>query len=150
MQFLGKLNKSSIIDDYGHHPTEIRNTVIAIRESFPKEKITMVFQPHRFSRTKELYEEFVEVLQLVDELILLEIYPAGENPIKEISSSNLLNNIKVKGFKKAELAGSEAEAIKLIGSSLSKQRGILLIQGAGSISEISEKLIKKMNKHDRY
>jgi len=150
MQFLGKLNKSSIIDDYGHHPTEIRNTVIAIRESFPKEKITMVFQPHRFSRTKELYEEFVEVLQLVDELILLEIYPAGENPIKEISSSNLLNNIKVKGFKKAELAGSEAEAIKLIGSSLSKQRGVLLIQGAGSISEISEKLIKKMNKHDRY
>lgn len=148
MQFLGKLGKTSVIDDYGHHPTEIRSTILALRESFPKEKITMVFQPHRFSRTKDLFKEFVEVLLLVDNLILLEIYPAGEKILKEVSSSKLLKNIRDKGLKSAELASSKEEAIKLVECSSKKEGGVLLIQGAGSISDISEILIKKMKKYD--
>ena len=141
MEFLGNLGDTVVIDDYGHHPTEIRNTILTLRESFPGSEITMVFQPHRFSRTKDLYEEFVEVLQLVEGLILLEIYSAGEKPIDGISSSALLESLKGKGLKNLLLANSSKQALELISSSFSKKKEVLLIQGAGSISDISEKLM---------
>ena len=144
MQFLGELNKTIVVDDYGHHPTEIENTIMTLRESFPKSKITMVFEPHRFTRTKDLFDEFVEVLQLVDKLILLEIYPAGEKIIKGISSFNLLKSIKDRGLGIAELATSNDKALELIKSSISKTKDVLLIQGAGNISEISEMLTKEI------
>ena len=141
MEFLGNLGDTVVIDDYGHHPTEIRNTILTLRESFPGSEITMVFQPHRFSRTKDLYEEFVEVLQLVEGLILLEIYSAGEKPIDGISSSALLESLKDKGLKNLLLANSSKHALELISSSFSKKKEVLLIQGAGSISDISKKLM---------
>ena len=141
MEFLGNLGDTVVIDDYGHHPTEIRNTILTLRESFPGSEITMVFQPHRFSRTKDLYEEFVEVLQLVEGLILLEIYSAGEKPIDGISSSALLESLKDKGLKNLFLANSSKHALELISSSFSKKKEVLLIQGAGSISDISKKLM---------
>jgi len=141
MEFLGNLGDTVVIDDYGHHPTEIKNTILTLRESFPGLKITMVFQPHRFSRTKDLYEEFVEVLQLVEGLILLEIYSAGEKPIDGISSSALLESLKDKGLKNLLLANSSKHALELISSSFSKKKEVLLIQGAGSISDISKKLM---------
>ena len=141
MEFLGKLGDTVVIDDYGHHPTEIKNTILTLRESFPRLKITMVFQPHRFSRTKDLYEEFVEVLQLVEGLILLEIYSAGEKPIDGISSSALLDSLKDKGLKNLLLANSSKQALELINSSISKKKEVLLIQGAGNISDISKKLM---------
>ncbi len=141
MEFLGNLGDTVVIDDYGHHPTEIRNTILTLRESFPGSEITMVFQPHRFSRTKDLYEEFVEVLQLVEGLILLEIYSAGEKPIDGISSSALLESLKDKGLKNLLLANSSKQALELISSSFSKKKEVLLIQGAGSISDISKKLM---------
>ena len=141
MEFLGNLGDTVVIDDYGHHPTEIRNTILTLRESFPGSEITMVFQPHRFSRTKDLYEEFVEVLQLVEGLILLEIYSAGEKPIDGISSSALLESLKDKGLKNLLLANSSKQALELISSSISKKKEVLLIQGAGSISDISKKLM---------
>ena len=141
MEFLGNLGDTVVIDDYGHHPTEIRNTILTLRESFPESEITMVFQPHRFSRTKDLYEEFVEVLQLVEGLILLEIYSAGEKPIDGISSSALLESLKDKGLKNLLLANSSKHALELISSSFSKKKEVLLIQGAGSISDISKKLM---------
>ena len=141
MEFLGKLGDTVVIDDYGHHPTEIKNTILTLRESFPRLEITMVFQPHRFSRTKDLYEEFVEVLQLVEGLILLEIYSAGEKPIDGISSSALLDSLKDKGLKNLLLANSSKQALELINSSISKKKEVLLIQGAGNISDISKKLM---------
>ena len=141
MEFLGNLGDTVVIDDYGHHPTEIANTILTLRESFPGLDITMVFQPHRFSRTKDLYEEFVEVLQLVEGLILLEIYSAGEKPIDGISSSALLESLKDKGLKNLWLANSNKHALELISSSFSKKKEVLLIQGAGSISDISKKLM---------
>ena len=144
MQFLGELNKTIVVDDYGHHPTEIENTIMTLRESFPRSKITMVFEPHRFTRTKDLFDEFVEVLQLVDKLILLEIYPAGEKIIKGISSFSLLKGVKDRGLGIAELATSNDKALQLIKSSISKTKDVLLIQGAGNISEISEMLTKEI------
>ena len=144
MQFLGKLGQTVVIDDYGHHPTEIKNTILTLRESFPESEVSMVFQPHRFTRTKDLYEGFVEVLKSVDRLILLEIYSAGEEPIDGISSSALLESIKNAGLEDALLAKSNAQAYELIGNIISKDKGVLLMQGAGNISEISTKLTQEI------
>ena len=104
----------------------------------------MVFQPHRFTRTKDLFEEFVEVLKSVERLILLEIYSAGEDSIEGISSSALLQSIKNTGVEDVFLAQSNTHAYELIENIISKEKGVLLIQGAGNISEISDKLIKKI------
>ena len=149
MQLLGNVNQNGnetlVIDDYGHHPTEIKKTLEAIRESYPEKKITMVFQPHRFSRTRDLFEEFVEVLQLPDELILLQIYPAGEKEIKGINAGHLIESIKKKGFKKVNLA-TDSSVFSVIQESLLKKDGVLLMQGAGDISEISQKVILRFEK----
>ena len=104
----------------------------------------MVFQPHRFTRTKDLYEGFVEVLKSVDRLILLEIYSAGEEPIDGISSNALLESIKNAGLEDAVLAKSNDQAYELIGNIISKDKGVLLMQGAGNISEISTKLTREI------
>ena len=144
MQILGiiKIKDSNLIliDDYGHHPSEIKNTIESIRESHPKKKLTMVFQPHRYSRTKDLFEEFIEVLQLVDQLILLDVYPAGEDLIKNYESKDLLERLK--GTTLNICLSEESKVNISIEESLEKGEGIILMQGAGSISKISESLMK--------
>ena len=144
MQVVGNMNiKNSnliLIDDYGHHPSEIKNTIESIRESHPKKKLTMVFQPHRYSRTKDLFEEFVEVLQLVDQLILLDVYPAGEDLIKNYESKDLLKKLKDTTL---NVCLSEESKVNIaIEESLENDEGIILMQGAGNISKISESLMK--------
>ena len=104
----------------------------------------MVFQPHRFTRTKDLYEGFVEVLKSVERLILLEIYSAGEESIEGINSTALFESIKNKGLEDVFLAKSNTQAYELIEKNISKEKGVLLIQGAGNISEISDKLNQKI------
>jgi len=148
MEFLGKLNSTLVVDDYGHHPNEIRNTIETLRESFRDKEITMVFQPHRYSRTIDLYNDFVEVLGLVDHLLLLDIYPAGEKATKDISSAKLLESIKKSGFSKARLCNSSHEALEVIRSDNFGHGGVLLIQGAGNISEISEELSSIIKKNE--
>ena len=144
MQILGiiKIKDSNliVIDDYGHHPSEIKNTIESIRESHPKKKLTMVFQPHRYSRTKDLFEGFIEVLQLVDQLILLDVYPAGEDLIKNYESKDLLERLK--GTALNVCLSEESKVNISIEESLEKGEGIILMQGAGSISKISESLMK--------
>jgi UDP-N-acetylmuramate--alanine ligase len=100
----------------------------------------MVFQPHRYSRTKDLFEEFIEVLQLVDQLILLDVYPAGEDLIKNYESKDLLERLK--GTTLNVCLSEESKVNISIEESLEKGEGIILMQGAGSISKISESLIK--------
>ena len=144
MQVVGnmKIKNSNLIliDDYGHHPSEIKNTIESIRESHPKKKLTMVFQPHRYSRTKDLFEEFIEVLQLVDQLILLDVYPAGEDSIKNYESKDLLK--KLKDTTLNVCLSEESKVNIVIEESLENHEGIILMQGAGNISKISESLMK--------
>ena len=144
MQVLGimKVKDSNLIliDDYGHHPSEIKNTIESLRESHPKTKLTMVFQPHRYSRTKDLFDEFIEVLQLVDQLILLDVYPAGEDLIKNYESKDLLERLK--GTTLNVCLSEESKVNISIEESLEKGEGIILMQGAGNISKISESLMK--------
>ena len=143
MEFLGNLGDTVVIDDYGHHPTELKCTIDAIRESFPKQKITMVFQPHRYSRTKDLYKEFVDVLNTVDQLVLLNIYAAGEQKIRGVSAYNLMEDVKKKGLKEVNLAESDSVLFQNIREIVGRSGGVLLMQGAGDISNLSGEILQK-------
>ena len=81
------------IDDYAHHPEEIKACLKAVREIYPKRKMTLVFQPHLFTRTRDFMDEFAEALSLADSLLLMEIYPAREKPLQGITSSELLKKV---------------------------------------------------------
>ena len=141
-----KINKKKIIliDDYGHHPEEIRSTINAIQQAFPKKKICMIFQPHRYTRTAQLYNDFIDVLSMPDALLLFNIYPASEVPIKGISSKTLLESIKQKGKLNASLTSDKSILNDIKNSSADFD--ILVTQGAGSISSICEAIQKKWQK----
>ena len=139
-----KKKKIILIDDYGHHPEEIRSTINAIQQAFPKKKICMIFQPHRYTRTAQLYNDFIDVLSMPDSLLLFNIYPASEVPIKGISSKTLLESIKQKGKLNASLTSDKSILNDIKNSSADFD--ILVTQGAGSISSICEAIQKKWQK----
>jgi UDP-N-acetylmuramate--alanine ligase len=119
------------IDDYAHHPEEVRATLSATQSLYPNDEITVVFQPHLFSRTRDFSDEFAEALSLANEVILLDIYPAREQPIEGVSSEMLLK--KVTATSKAHLS---KEALL---EELSKnKRSVLLTLGAGDIDQLVE------------
>ena len=126
-----------LIDDYGHHPVEISATIQAIRQKFPRKKICMIFEPHRFTRTQQLFDDFVKVLSQVDSLLLLDIYPASEKPIKGISSKKLISEI-AKNHKNAEYIGKTDPLVWL--QSNYESFSILITQGAGTISKLNKKI----------
>ena len=133
-----------LIDDYGHHPEEIRSTINAIHQAFPKKKICMIFQPHRYTRTAQLYDDFKDVLSMPDSLLLFDIYPASEAPIKGISSKKLLESIKQDGNLNAKLTSNKSILDDIKNSYMDFD--ILVTQGAGSISSVCEAIKKKWQK----
>lgn len=137
-----KLKEKNIvfIDDYAHHPEELKAIILSVKELYEGEKITGIFQPHLFSRTRDFADEFAQSLDLLDEIILLDIYPARELPIEGVSSSILLDKIK----NKSKVLYSKEELIEKIND---RQLEVLLTLGAGDIDQlvepIKESLIKK-------
>lgn len=117
------------IDDYAHHPEELKACIGAVREFYPDQKITGIFQPHLFSRTRDLADEFARSLEMLDELILLEIYPAREQPIEGINSSFLLKKVKLK---EKQLL-TKNEVLEFVPN---MKPGVLLSLGAGDIDQL--------------
>ena len=134
-----KNKKFTLIDDYGHHPVEVDSNIKAIKEEFKDSNITMIFQPHRFSRTAQLFHEFIKVLKQVDTLIVLDVYAASEKPIKGINSKTLVESIKQEGHLSVHHIQTEAEVIAFIKDQADLE--ILVTQGAGNISNITSKII---------
>lgn len=125
------------IDDYAHHPTEISACVNSVRELYPNRKIKAIFQPHLFSRTKDHMNGFAESLSLMDEVILLDIYPAREKPMEGITSGALLEKIT----QKQKQLLSKEQAI----SSITKENtDVLLTLGAGDIDQLVQPIIQKL------
>ncbi len=94
MDYLGTYRDALVFEDYGHHPTEIRASLIGLKQAYPQRRLIQVFQPHRYTRTRDLWHEFVDVLNLADHLILLPIYPASEAPIPDVHAERLLDSIQ--------------------------------------------------------
>ena len=119
------------IDDYAHHPDEIKAFIGSVREMFPERRITAIFQPHLFSRTRDFADEFAEALAMPDELILLEIYPARELPIAGINSQFLLNKVELSDKKLIH----DTELLRYISKN---DFDVLLTMGAGDIDRFVE------------
>ena len=131
--------KITLIDDYGHHPIEIRCNLNGIKEEYPNKKICMIFQPHRYTRTAQLFDDFVNVLMMADSLVLLDIYSASEKPIKDINSKRIAESIIKKGHKDVTYLKDSDNIIDFI--KLKKDSyDILVTQGAGSISKVCESI----------
>ena len=135
----------TLIDDYGHHPLEIESNINAYKEEYPNKKVCMIFQPHRFSRTAQLFNDFIKVLKKTDSLILLDIYSASEKPIKGIHSRTIAETLKQEGHNDVTYADNHSEVINLI-NNRNKTFDILVTQGAGSISIVCESLKSKWAK----
>jgi len=132
-----KSEKFIYIDDYAHHPTEITTLINSVKMLYPKREITVIFQPHLYSRTRDFGDEFAEALALADELILLEIYPAREEPIEGIKSLWLAKKIKKENVPVCQ----KHQLINIL-----KQRNpeVLLTVGAGDIDEIVEPIVNHL------
>jgi len=142
-QFKGEINGITVVDDYGHHPTEIVATLSAAKNSSGGRRTVVVFQPHRYSRTKELMEDFVVAFNNADVLFLLDIYAASESPIEGISAEVLTENIKRYGHKSVAYIGDIETATEKVCSIL--QPGDLVITlGAGSITGLSDEIVENL------
>jgi UDP-N-acetylmuramate--alanine ligase len=129
-----------VIDDYGHHPAEIQATIGAIRDSW-KRPLTVIFQPHRFSRTQDLFDEFLTAFEGADRLVLTEIYAAGEDPIDGVTSEALYQAIKRKGHMEVEFISDKGEIVRQLAGKLNPG-DIVLTLGAGDIYKVGEALVE--------
>ncbi|MCX6825919.1 MAG: UDP-N-acetylmuramate--L-alanine ligase [candidate division Zixibacteria bacterium] len=133
-----------VVDDYAHHPTEIRATLETARSSY-KRRIIAVFQPHLFSRTKRFHEEFAEALHLADITLLTDIYPAREKPMEGITSEMIFRDAIQKGYKNIRYVGAKENAIGEILKDVRAGDMIITI-GAGSITRLNPEIIKELKK----
>jgi len=131
----------TVVDDYAHHPTEIEATVKAARDMFKGRRLFVIFQPHRYSRTYVLFNKFVEVLSGVDELILTDIYPAGEKNVYNVRGEDLFREIKKKN-PNTLFAKSVEEAFEISLREIKKD-DVVLVLGAGSITKLAQEISEK-------
>jgi UDP-N-acetylmuramate--alanine ligase len=141
-QFKGKAAGVSVIDDYGHHPTEIRATLAAARQCGFR-RVHVIFQPHRFTRTRDLMEEFTTAFDDADTLCLLDIYPASEKPIAGITAEALANRIAGAGKRSVAYAPSVTDAIAKV-AALAEPGDMVLTLGAGSVSQLGAMVLEKL------
>ncbi|MCG8518944.1 MAG: UDP-N-acetylmuramate--L-alanine ligase [Pseudomonadales bacterium] len=129
----------TLVDDYGHHPTEVAAVVRAARDAYPDRRLVMLYQPHRYSRTRDLYEDFVRVLSDVDGLLLMDVYAAGEDPVPGADGRSLCRSIRQRGQVEPVFVEDKQDIEGVLANTL--QDGDLLItQGAGDIGGVASRL----------
>lgn len=128
-----------LVDDYGHHPREVDMVIQAVRAGWPERRLVMLYQPHRYSRTRDLFEDFVRVLSQVDTLVLLDVYSAGESVIPGAEGRTLAGSIRQRGEVDPIFVEHKSELPGLLGHVL-RPGDILITQGAGDVGGISLRL----------
>jgi UDP-N-acetylmuramate--alanine ligase len=141
-QVRGQVAGVTVVDDYGHHPTEIRATLAAARQCGYR-KIHVIFQPHRYTRTRDLMDEFATAFADADSLAVLDIYPASEQPIEGITGEVLARRIWEKGNREAGYAGSFEDAVTAAAAN-ARDGDMILTLGAGSVSQLAPMLLVKL------
>jgi len=131
--------KLTLVDDYGHHPREIAATLEATRQAWPTRRVIVIFQPHRYSRTRDLFEDFVQVLSTIDVLILLDIYPAGEQPIVGAEGKDLCRAIRVRGQIDPIFVQNMDNLLAIL-TGIVKADDVILTLGAGSVGQLATQL----------
>ncbi|MFO7809310.1 UDP-N-acetylmuramate--L-alanine ligase [Guyparkeria sp.] len=124
-----------LLDDYGHHPREVAATLAAVRDAWPEEPLLLIFQPHRYTRTRDLFEDFVEVLSQVDQLILMEVYAAGQQPIAGADGRSLARAIRARGRVDPVFVAEPDQVVEVI-DDMVREDGIVLTLGAGNVGSL--------------
>ncbi len=145
-QLKGRINGVTVIDDYGHHPTEIRATLAAARQCGFR-RIHVIFQPHRYTRTQLLLDDFATAFSDADSVTVLDIYAASEAPIPGVSGELLAGRISTAGGTRAVYASSFAEAAELAGTT-AQPDDLVLTLGAGSVSQLAPQVMEALETHD--
>ena len=135
----GVAGTAMLVDDYGHHPTEVDATIKAARAGWPDKQLVMIFQPHRYTRTRDLYDDFANVLSQVDVLLMLDVYSAGETAIPGADSRSLCRTIRGRGKVDPILVSDHDAVLEMLAPKLTGN-DLILVQGAGNVGRIARKL----------
>lgn len=138
-RFRARCGSFLLVDDYGHHPREVLATIEAVRSGWKEHRLVMVYQPHRYTRTRELFHDFVKVLSTVDYLVLLDVYPAGEDEIEGATGQDLYNAIKREAGVKCVFVNDVKDVPEVLQPIL-QNRDIILTQGAGETGQLAKTL----------
>jgi UDP-N-acetylmuramate--alanine ligase len=144
-QVKGEVNGIMVVDDYGHHPVEIRATLAAARNGWPDRRIVVAFQPHRYTRTRELFDEFVTCFYDADVLVLTDIYPASEQPIPGVTAEKLAEEVRKHGQREVSYVGDREQLPGQL-AAMVKPGDIVLTLGAGNIWQQGEALLGLLEK----
>jgi UDP-N-acetylmuramate--alanine ligase len=146
-QVLGEIGpagrRALLVDDYGHHPREIQATLAAMREAYPARRLVVVFQPHRYSRTQELFDDFCSILGTADVLVLLEVYAAGETPIPRADGRTLAQGVRTRGQVNPVFVPDLEELPRTL-AGLLEDRDLILTLGAGDIGQAAQRMAEEM------
>ncbi len=134
----------TLVDDYGHHPRELAATLEALRQAWPQRRSVVVFQPHRYTRTRDLFEDFVDVLSTVDVLVMLEVYSAGEDPISNADGKTLCRAIRMRGQVEPVFVKNRGDLAKILAGIVLKD-DVVLTMGAGNVGQIATELPQKLS-----
>ena len=143
LEIKGEVDGITVVDDYGHHPTEIKTTLDAVEKCWPDKRTVVVFQPHRYSRTQALFDDFTRAFYQSDVLLVLPIYAASEKKIEGVTGRLLCEGIQAHGHKEVICADGMPEAVKFLKNNL-KSGDILLTLGAGDVWKVGEKVLKRL------
>nr|AIA13452.1 Mur ligase family, glutamate ligase domain protein [uncultured bacterium] len=138
----------TLVDDFGHHPVETEVTLAAARAAYPGRRLVLAFQPHRYSRTRDLFEDFVKVLSAPDVLLLSEVYPAGEAPIVGADGRTLARSLRAGGKIEPIFVETIADMPAAILQAV-KDGDVVLTMGAGSISGVPAKLTEQLTSQEK-
>jgi UDP-N-acetylmuramate--alanine ligase len=133
----------TLVDDYGHHPTEIAATLDAIRQGWPGRRVVLAFQPHRYTRTRDLLDDFAEVLSTVDALVVSEVYSAGEQPIRGADGRSICRAVRTRGRVEPVFV-ARLETLHEALADLLRDGDVLVTMGAGHIGAISHALPERL------
>jgi UDP-N-acetylmuramate--alanine ligase len=137
--FVNDFGKVPVYDDYGHHPTEVKVTIAGMREKYPNRHLTVVFQSHTYTRTREFFKEFVDVLAKADRVIMLPIYPARKEDVSGVSSEQLVEAINKAGTEALYFETFSAAALKV--KEITPKDGVVLVIGAGEVTAVASLLV---------
>jgi UDP-N-acetylmuramate--alanine ligase len=153
MEFKGQAGGIKVFDDYGHHPTEVKATLRALKDGAAEPgsrepgRLIVLFQPHRYTRTRDLIDDFAGSFDDADMLILLDIYPAGEKPVEGITSEGLLKKIRQKGHENACMRKKENAADYILAQA--REGDVVLTLGAGDVWKTGEEILKTLKENSK-
>ena len=126
----------TMVDDYGHHPTELEATISTAKNAYPNKRLVLVFQPHRYTRTRDLFDEFVQALTGTDLAVLMDVYSAGEAPLANFDSKNLLQALRLRGGN--GFYAESLEQLNQLADDILLDDDVVLVMGAGDIGQVSK------------